>query len=281
MSLGDHVFSHRKGYTHHGIDLGDGRVVHYSGLAGGLSAGPVEIITRAVFAQGGAIHVRSYTARKFDAATTVERALARVGENCYSVFGNNCEHFACWCITGEHTSGQCDRGVSVGAALKTAGAATGAVSMVSSAGAVSGLSGPGIMSGLAAIGPGGAVGGIVTMAAGAGVGAALLLNNTVLADNPALDQREREARQVGRYATVAGAGTAAAGGVAAVSAMGVTAGLSGAGIMSGLAAIGTSTGAAALSGASAAVAGTAVVVAAPVVLAVSLGYGLYKIWRWL
>lgn len=36
MARGDHVKVKRMGglYTHHGIDLGDGRVIHYSGEVG-------------------------------------------------------------------------------------------------------------------------------------------------------------------------------------------------------------------------------------------------------
>ena len=33
--LGSHVVTSRRGYTHHGIFVGDGRVVHYAGLSRG------------------------------------------------------------------------------------------------------------------------------------------------------------------------------------------------------------------------------------------------------
>ena len=34
------------------------------------------------------------------------RAESRIGERDYDVFGNNCEHFAVWCKTGEACSSQ-------------------------------------------------------------------------------------------------------------------------------------------------------------------------------
>ena len=37
---------------------------------------------------------------------TVERALSRLGETDYSLFSNNCEHFAIWCRTGLSMSKQ-------------------------------------------------------------------------------------------------------------------------------------------------------------------------------
>ncbi|WP_206171903.1 lecithin retinol acyltransferase family protein [Thiorhodococcus mannitoliphagus] len=42
IPLGAHLISPRGGYTHHGIYVGDGHVVHYSGLAAGRTSGPVE-----------------------------------------------------------------------------------------------------------------------------------------------------------------------------------------------------------------------------------------------
>ena len=44
-ALGSHVVTPRRGYLHHGIYVGGGRVVHYAGLANGLHRGPVEETT--------------------------------------------------------------------------------------------------------------------------------------------------------------------------------------------------------------------------------------------
>ena len=106
-SLGSHVVTPRLGYLHHGIYVGSGRVVHYSGLAYGLRRGPVEEISLARFTDGRSIWVKSGAAPShFDRCELVRRARSRVGENNYRLFSNNCEHFCEWCIYGEHRSYQ-------------------------------------------------------------------------------------------------------------------------------------------------------------------------------
>jgi hypothetical protein len=106
-SLGSHVVTPRRGYLHHGIYVGCGRVVHYSGLAYGLRRGPVEEISLARFRDGRSIRVRAGAAPShFDRCEVVRRARSRVGENSYRLFSNNCEHFCEWCVYGEHRSYQ-------------------------------------------------------------------------------------------------------------------------------------------------------------------------------
>jgi hypothetical protein len=270
MALGDHLVTSRLGYTHHGIDLGDGTVAHYSGLARGMRSGPVEIVSRDAFAAGRSLTIRVYRSRRYEPAEIAHRARSRVGEDLYRVDSYNCEHFATWCVTGRAVSRQVDHASVATGVVKAMGAGTGATTVVASSGTVAGLSGPGIMSGLAAIGPGGVVGGIVTLAGSAGLGSALLLSSTVLADHPSLDDGERNARAAGRAAAVAGAVGGTAAGVATVAAAGTTAGLSGAGLMSGLAAVGAGFGGGAAMG-------VAAVVAAPAVLATGLALAVCKL----
>jgi hypothetical protein len=106
-SLGSHVATPRRGYLHHGIYVGAGRVVHYSGLAYGLRRGPVEEISLARFTDGRSIRVRADAEpSNFDRCEVVRRARSRVGENRYRLFSNNCEHFCEWCVYGEHRSYQ-------------------------------------------------------------------------------------------------------------------------------------------------------------------------------
>lgn len=45
MHIGDHLVSTRLGYTHHGLYLGGDTVIHYSGMADGVSSGAIEITT--------------------------------------------------------------------------------------------------------------------------------------------------------------------------------------------------------------------------------------------
>lgn len=108
-ALGSHVVTPRRGYLHHGIYVGSGRVVHYSGLAYGLRRGPVEEISLAGFTNGRSIRVRaSARPSRFEGCEVVRRARSRVGENSYRLFSNNCEHFCEWCVYGEHRSYQVD-----------------------------------------------------------------------------------------------------------------------------------------------------------------------------
>jgi hypothetical protein len=274
--LGDHLVVSNHLYTHHGLDLGQGRVVHYAGSDGNSGKGPVRITSRAEFAAGRPVQVISHPDRRYGPVESARRGLSRVDEAGYSMFHNNCEHFVRWCITGRSVSRQVDRAMVPATAVPAAGAGAGGVALVGSCGTVAGLSGPGIISGLAAIGPGGAVGGAATLAGSAGLGAALLLNNTLLRDHGALPESERSARRVGRAASYAGAGVTAAGGVAAIGASAAAGTAGGAAIMSGLATIGAAAGATAAP----AVAGVAVVVAGPVLGAVALGLGVYKLAQW-
>lgn len=275
MARGEHIFVHRLGYTHHAIDVGDGTVVHYTGEVGQKKNAAVRQTPIDEFAQNCEIHVQAYGACD-SADVTLERATGRIGEARYNLLFNNCEHFATWCKTGAHKSGQVDGATASGAGAVTAGTAVAAgLGAVSATGAVAGLSASGIMSGLATIGSvvgAGAVAGIAVVGAGPAAVTTVAMSH-VLKDDPILHEKEREARRAGRYATVAGGvgGTAAA--VGAVSAAGVT-GLSAAGITSGLAAIGATVG-------GGMAAGVAITAAAPAVAAAAAGYGGYRLWkRW-
>ena len=104
--LGAHLVTPRRGYLHHGIYVGDGKVVHYAGLAGGLNRGPVEEVPLARFTRGRPLWVKSHAPSNFECREVVQRARSRVGEDCYRLLTNNCEHFCEWCLRGEHRSYQ-------------------------------------------------------------------------------------------------------------------------------------------------------------------------------
>ena len=275
MARGDHVHVGRVGYTHHGIDVGDGRVIHYSGEPGKSKVhATIRYATLEEFADGGEVKVRKY-GKRFSPDETVERAESKLGERDYHLLGRNCEHFATWCVTGRHTSEQVNGAVAVGGVgTTTAAAAAAGVGVISAAGAAAGLSGAGVMSGLGAAGAlvgGGAVAGLAVLGAAPGlVGAGIM--QVALADDESLPQEERDARAVGRKAAVVGAAASSVGGIAAVSVLG-TAGLSAAGITSGLATVGAAVG-------GGMVAGSAALIAAPALAAAGVGYGLYRAVRW-
>jgi hypothetical protein len=106
--IGAHIITPRRGYTHHGIYVGRGRVVQYGGLSRGLRRGPVEEIPLSQFAQGRTIWIRLHDSSGLDQDEVVRRARLRLGENRYQVLTNNCEHFCEWCVCGEHRSYQVD-----------------------------------------------------------------------------------------------------------------------------------------------------------------------------
>ena len=98
-------------YTHHGLGIGNDRVIHYSGLAGDLSLqGTIEEVSLDAFSQGEPIILKQHDPRKFSIEDAILRARLRLGENQYHVLHNNCEHFVEWCITGIHRSHQSRRG---------------------------------------------------------------------------------------------------------------------------------------------------------------------------
>lgn len=291
---GDHLVSGRRfggimPYTHHGLYVGGGRVIHYGGNAEPGVRAPIEEVSVEQFSAGRSIQVKEHKDRRYSREESVARARSRVGEDGYCVFGNNCEHFVNWCITGEHGSTQADVGVgAASSAIGAAGAAAG-VAGVSAGGAVAGLSASGTMSGLAYAGSfvgGGAMAGLTVIGALPAAVAATAVNLTVLRDGQHLPTKEREARRVGRVATIAAAGAAAVGNVVAVGTAGTVSGISAAGISSGLAALGTGSGMATALGAigmsgGAMIGGVVVTVAAPAILATGLGYGAYRATRWL
>jgi hypothetical protein len=106
--LASHLVTPRALYTHHGIYVGDGRVVHYAGLAHRLRRRPVEQISLEHFAHGRTIWIRD-DQRRFGSGEAVERARSRLGESRYRILTNNCEHFCAWVLRDECRSDQVER----------------------------------------------------------------------------------------------------------------------------------------------------------------------------
>ena len=268
--IGSHLISPRKFYTHHGIYIGNGRVIHYSGLADGLQSGPVEEIAITTFASKKGFVVKSYK-KSFPAEEIVSLAKSRVGEDLYDIVTNNCEHFCLSCIVGVPTSDQVEKAVWVSASSAATIAGLVARGAVAASGPIIGLSGPGIMSGLATIGSlvgGGAVAGIGVIGAVPGAAMASLVNKTVLSDNPTLGKREKESRKAGRVGSYAGAAAGTFGSIFTVSVVG-SSGLSAAGISTGLATVGSVVG-------GGMAAGVFLASLTPVITATAVGFGVYK-----
>ena len=146
MAAGDRVRVERRlavstvAYMHHGIDVGDGTVVHArpDDFHNPLAGGRVELTSWTEFANGGAVLVTTNPPARFSTDETAQRALAHFGRPGYCPVIDNCEHFATWCATGERTSHQVDIVFArVGAAAARVGAAVSArqILLTSAAGA--------------------------------------------------------------------------------------------------------------------------------------------------
>ena len=103
MAAADHLEVPRQHglFNHHGIDLGDGTVAHY--LEGReILRSPLD-----EFSRGQPLRVITHPDAS-PVGVTLRRAMGRLGEQDYNLLFNNCEHFATWCKTGRHRSGQVD-----------------------------------------------------------------------------------------------------------------------------------------------------------------------------
>lgn len=109
LPTGCWLVSPRCGYTHHGIYVGGGRVVHYAGLSRAWRRGPVEVVSLAEFSLGRSLWAKWMPTARYVGLQAAERAISRVGENDYRVMTNNCEHFCAWCLDGESRSHQVEQ----------------------------------------------------------------------------------------------------------------------------------------------------------------------------
>jgi hypothetical protein len=126
-------------YLHHGVDIGDGTVVHARPheFRNPFGGGRVVRTSLAEFAEGRAVRVRNEPPAEFSPDEIANRALAHVDRDGYDLVIDNCEHFATWCATGRRSSRQVDivigrvaAGVSRVAAAVSARAAVGAAERV-------------------------------------------------------------------------------------------------------------------------------------------------------
>jgi hypothetical protein len=107
MARGDQIYVMRplvgvEGvYEHHGIDCGDGSVIHYRKVG----EARISRTSIAEFAMGQPIY-RKYPGVSFIPDVVIQRAESRLGERRYNLLFNNCEHFANWCKTGRNVSQQ-------------------------------------------------------------------------------------------------------------------------------------------------------------------------------
>lgn len=107
--LGAHIVSPRRWYTHHGIYVGAGEVVHYEGLSSSLRRGRIARVSLDAFGHGHPVQLHREIEGAYCGIEIVARACSRLGEDAYDVLRNNCEHFCTWCLVGVARSPQIER----------------------------------------------------------------------------------------------------------------------------------------------------------------------------
>lgn len=108
---GAHLITPWLGFAHHGIYVGEGKVIHYGALMYDIVRKPVEEVTLAQFSGGRPIYVVQHGELPYSLEQILERARCRLGESRYRLMTNNCEHFVEWCFYGVQRSFQVDRAV--------------------------------------------------------------------------------------------------------------------------------------------------------------------------
>lgn len=140
LEKGDVIAVSRGAYEHFGIYVGNSRVIHYWSRSSDIGNNKISETSFEDFLRGesryftldfpknrgkprrivlnnGFINSEVYDFdineyfkdkryKLYSASETIERARARVGEAQYTLWGNNCEHFAIWCKTGVAESHQ-------------------------------------------------------------------------------------------------------------------------------------------------------------------------------
>ena len=134
MNAGTHIYINQVGYSHHGLYIGDERVIHYEGHQEFALFGQISEVSLRDFSQGNPVHEAPVFERVYSESESVARAQSRLGEECYNLFLNNCEQFVNWCIFGVPVS------VQVGAAaLATTACAKSAIEGVAGTTLATGL----------------------------------------------------------------------------------------------------------------------------------------------
>lgn len=110
--FGQHLEVSRGFYNHHGIYIGDNKIIHYSAPPNSNSDGVGVFQVLGQDSQTNTIHITEISNFErqgkpeeiiysrdsvYPPLKVVARANNRLGENGYNLWGNNCEHFATWC----------------------------------------------------------------------------------------------------------------------------------------------------------------------------------------
>ncbi len=103
MNKGEHLRVNRGTYYHHGIYVGDGYVIHFSGeLLNKLNATILKT-TITEFTNNDTLEIVIHK-NCMPVSWTIETAHSCLGQQNYNLIFNNCEHFASYCKTGDKSS---------------------------------------------------------------------------------------------------------------------------------------------------------------------------------
>lgn len=106
----DHLYVWRPGYTHHGLYLGNGQVIHYADFV--VKVNRLDEFRKRNFLDPTAVldpslplcQVRRFSdiesPKYYSDDEIIHRAFSRLGETEYDLITNNCEHFVRWCRSG-------------------------------------------------------------------------------------------------------------------------------------------------------------------------------------
>lgn len=108
---GDHIRVFRGSYWHHGIDIGNNQVIHFTGPKGKGSSDDIKLRKTSIndFSPTGIYFTVDYNEKCNSADETVRIAEVWLkSDPKYDVIVLNCEHFARICKTNEWESSQID-----------------------------------------------------------------------------------------------------------------------------------------------------------------------------
>lgn len=111
MIAGDHIkvtqkFLFKKVYSHHGIYMADGTVIHFTEPFKEESKSKILRTSLSAFARGRRVEVVEYEGFHFHRDITMYLAENSIGREDFGILRNNCEHLASWCKTGVMESRQ-------------------------------------------------------------------------------------------------------------------------------------------------------------------------------
>jgi hypothetical protein len=104
--VGAHLVTPWRGFAHHGVYLGGGRVIHYNARVYRLRRRPVEETDMSGFAEGRPVFLVDHADAVYATDEVLRRARSRLGEDRYHLLDNNCEHLVEWCLHGAARSFQ-------------------------------------------------------------------------------------------------------------------------------------------------------------------------------